>query len=148
MTKLEKAILLDKILLKFEGNKTWTWDGIHTPEFYKDLNDDYFVIENHLNFLIGDGMLTKYRDVDYKDLTKNLEDYPELSNLTPKGFAVMTDLKNLGYEQKEKERERVDHREERTLFYAKKGFWIAFISAVLALIALFKCDAINFNVNF
>lgn len=147
MTRTEKAILLDKILLKFEGNKTWTWDGIHTPEFYKDLNDDYFVVENHLNFLIGDGMLTKYRDPDYKDLNKNFEDYPELSNLTPKGFAVMTDLKNLGYVQKERDRERIDEREEQTLFYAKKGFWVALISVLIAIIGLFKCDGIKIIVD-
>ncbi len=80
--KLQKARFLDALLLKFRGNLTITWQ-----EFQNGLCDDiasYYIIENNINFLVGDAMLK--RDEVRRSLS-----------LTDKGFATMTDLRSLGY---------------------------------------------------
>jgi hypothetical protein len=146
MTKLEKAELLDRILLKFQGNKTIAWDYFHKPEFYKDLHDNYYVVENHLNYLIGDEMLTKERQIDNEKSDKaRMNIYSEYSFLTPKGFAVMTDLENLGYVRTENERIRIDKREDRTLTYAKLAFWSGLIATIITLLGFVKCNSDNSN---
>lgn len=79
---LDKAKLLDKILLKFAGNATVKW--IDLQQGIWDDIASYHVCENNINFLVGDGMLK--RDDDIHTL-----------RTTDKGFATMTDLENLGY---------------------------------------------------
>jgi len=80
---LEKAKILDAILLKFTGNITITWYQLEQGAF----NDiaTYHVVENNINYLVGDGQLE--RDVAQ----------PFSLSMTDKGFATMTDLPNLGY---------------------------------------------------
>lgn len=80
---LEKAKILDAILLKFTGNKTITWHEIKEGAFI-DI-ETYYVIENNINFLVGDGQLER-DSVQAFSLS-----------MTDKGFATMTDLPNLGY---------------------------------------------------
>jgi hypothetical protein len=91
--ELKKARLLDNILLKFWGNVTLTWADIQNGAW----NDiaTYDDCENNINFLVGDGMLK--RDTTLHTLVT-----------TDKGFATMTDLKNLGYVTKAK-KERLDN---------------------------------------
>lgn len=146
MTKIEKAELLDKILLKFQGNKTLAWDYFHKPEFYKELHENYFVVENHLNYLIGEEMLSKERQIDDEKSDRGgMTLYSEYSFLTPKGFAVMTDLENLGYVHAENERLRIDKREDRTLAYAKLAFWSGLIATIITLLGFVKCNSDNSN---
>lgn len=84
---MTKEIIFDKILKKFEGNLSFTWDDIHQESFYKDIDSDYFVIENHLNFLIGDGSIKEVVD-------SNSETYLSLSR---KGWFKMTNNITDGY---------------------------------------------------
>src|SRR5580692_8994521 len=86
MERMTKAKLCDATLLKFLGNKSFNWNEIHLPEFYSDLDDNYFVVENILNFLIGDGQLQK-----------NFSNGVEYIRLSEKGWGTMTDLENEGY---------------------------------------------------
>jgi hypothetical protein len=90
---LKKAKLLDKILLKFWGNKTLKWSDIQNGAWSDiAIYDD---CEKNINFLVGDSMLK--RDTTLHTLWT-----------TDKGFATMTDLKNLGYVTKVK-KERLDN---------------------------------------
>jgi len=84
---MTKEIIFDKILKKFEGNLSFTWDDIHQESFYKDIDSDYFVIENHLNFLIGDGSIKEVVD-------SNGKTYLSLSR---KGWFKMTNNITDGY---------------------------------------------------
>lgn len=79
---IEKAKILDDILKRFSGNVTISWESLRV-EFKDDMNK-YFILENNLNFLVGDGMLK--RDNALHTLC-----------MTDKGFATMTDPESLGY---------------------------------------------------
>jgi hypothetical protein len=79
---IEKAKLLDQILLKFAGNITIKWSDLQQG-IWNDIAT-YHVCENNITFLIGEGQLK--RDTELRTLS-----------MTDKGFATMTDLKNLGY---------------------------------------------------
>lgn len=91
---IEKAKILDDILQRFSGNATISWESLR-EEFKDDMNK-YYVLENNINFLVGDGMLK--RDTTLHTLC-----------MTDKGFATMTDPKNLGYLVKAK-KERIESR--------------------------------------
>jgi hypothetical protein len=80
---IQKAKILDAILLKFVGNRTFTWTQLQNGAF-GDIGN-YHLIENNINFLIGEGHLRR-NEIEPQSLT-----------LTDKGFATMTDLPNLGY---------------------------------------------------
>jgi hypothetical protein len=81
----KKAKLLDKILLKFIGNKSVKWSDLQQG-IWNDI-ESYHVCENNINFLIGDQMLERNHIL-------------QTLSLTDKGFATMTDLENLGYVKK------------------------------------------------
>ena len=78
----DKAKILDKILLKFNGNITVNWTDLQS-NIWDDIAS-YNICENNINFLVGDQMLK--RDTQLQTLS-----------LTDKGFAVMTDINDLGY---------------------------------------------------
>lgn len=80
---LEKAKILDAILLKFTGNITITWHQLQQG-LCNDI-ETYHVIENNINYLVGDGQLER-------DVAQAFS-----LSMTDKGFATMTDLANLGY---------------------------------------------------
>jgi hypothetical protein len=90
---IDKAKLLDKILLKFIGNITIKWSDLQQG-IWDDIAS-YHVCENNINFLVGDQMLK--RDNELQTLC-----------MTDKGFSTMTDLKNLGYVTKAKKERRDD----------------------------------------
>ena len=90
---MSKEIIFDKILRKFEGNKTFHWDYLHTKEFYEDIHIDYFVVENHLNFLIGDSVLKE-------------DPIEKFISLSRKGHFVMTNSNTDGYQAKKKKENR------------------------------------------
>lgn len=83
MITFDKAQILDGILLTFKGDKTITWDQMRAGAC-KKVHSDYFVIENNINFLVGEGMIR--REVGITALT-----------LTDKGYGTMTEIDNLGY---------------------------------------------------
>lgn len=89
-----KSVILDDILRRFKGNETIYWKNLQ-DEFANNMNE-YYIIENNINYLVGDGMLI--RDKATESLT-----------MTDMGFAVYTDIDNLGYVTKQKA--------------AKKKFW-------------------------
>ncbi len=86
--KLKKAKILDLILLKFHPNREILWNEIHRGDFGDIAQHDLIV--NNVNFLISDGLIA--RDVGSAFSL----------SLTDKGYAVMTDIKDLGYEKKSK----------------------------------------------
>ena len=90
---IDKAKLLDSILLKFTGNVTIKWSDLQQG-IWDDIAS-YHVCENNINFLVGDQMLK--RDTQLETLS-----------MTDKGFATMTDLENLGYVKKATKEKRDD----------------------------------------
>ena len=90
---IDKAKLLDKILLKFTGNITVKWSDLQQG-IWDDVAS-YHVCENNINFLVGEDMLK--RDNEIQTLC-----------MTDKGFATMTDLENLGYVKKANKERRDD----------------------------------------
>ncbi len=98
----------------------FTLNYIHQKEFYNDIDADYFVIENHLNFLIGDGALQ--------------EDKLEgLISLSRKGWFMMTNSGTDGYEAKKKKE-------------SKKKAWTIILGIVS--IATFILVTIRFTKDF
>ncbi|RNI35615.1 hypothetical protein EFY79_11635 [Hanamia caeni] len=91
--KIDKAILLDKILLKFTGNVTIKWSDLQQG-IWDDIAS-YHVCENNINFLVGQGMLRRNNEL-------------QTLCMTDAGFATMTDLVNLGYVTKAKKERRDD----------------------------------------
>ena len=91
---MKKEIIFDLILKKFEGNKTFTWIDVHKKEFYESIDTDYFVVENHLNFLIGDNAIKEVGAMD------------TYLSLSRKGWFMMTNNKTDGYFAKMKKEKR------------------------------------------
>lgn len=111
---LDKARLLDNILLKFKGNISVYWANLHgDKKQFSDIHIDYFIIENNINYLVGDGKLKR------NDIGNN-----EYLTLTDTGFATMTDLDNLGYVTKAK-------KDKRETIIKYIGFIIAIATFVL-----------------
>jgi len=82
---VEHEEFLDAILKTFEENLSYTWNDLQTKAFYESLDSDYFVVENHLNRLIGDEVLKESNDpVPYISMTR-------------KGWFVMTNPEIAGY---------------------------------------------------
>jgi predicted transcriptional regulator len=103
---MENEELFDAILKKFTGDRSFSRDEIRDSSFYENLNEDYYVVENHLNFLIGQEML------------KESNDRIPIVSLTRKGWYVMTNPKAAGYVAQRKEREKKNKREKATLIWA------------------------------
>jgi hypothetical protein len=91
MSKI-KASILDAILLKFQGDIS-IQHYMQINNQFKDIDNNYFVIENHLKFLEAENMLNCSSE--------------GIRKLSPRGWATMTDIKNLGYEKKAKKEKRV-----------------------------------------
>jgi len=137
MTKEEKAKFLDNLLLKFEGNKSFNHTQVHDRSFYESLDDDFFVVENHLNFLIGDGMIKVTPLSNMGNINYELCYY----SLTEKGFAVMTDLENLGYASKQKEESERYALDVGTYKFAKWSVILTAIAILLSIVGLIKCHS-------
>jgi hypothetical protein len=86
--KKENAIVCDGILEKFRGNKSYDWETIHAPQFYASIHEEYYVVENHLNFLLGQGI---------NELEEYEHNYKKYIRLSRKGFYTISDLKHEGY---------------------------------------------------
>jgi hypothetical protein len=115
MTKLEKGKLLDEILALFDGNKTRNFTELR-EQFGEER---YFLIENHLKFLVGENVV---------------EDHQGKLCLSPKGFAIYTDLKNLGYESRELEKLAQVAKTDRQFWWI---FWITLITLIVTIYQVF-----------
>ncbi|MEO5978629.1 MAG: hypothetical protein ABIS36_19545 [Chryseolinea sp.] len=75
-------IICDNILRKFEGNKSISWERLKDKEFYFNIDPDFHVVQEHINFLIKDRTL---REVD------------AAVSLTTKGWFILTNAEKVGY---------------------------------------------------
>lgn len=75
-------IICDNILRKFEGNKSIKRENLKDRSFYENLDPDYSVIEEHINFLISD---------------KTLKETGSAISLTTKGWFILTNADKVGY---------------------------------------------------
>ena len=90
---IEKAIILDSILQRFNGNTTVYWDKLR-KEFTNNggqLTRDFFILENNIKYLLGEGALQRDSTTTGDALC-----------LTDKGFAIFADLEKLGYTKRAK----------------------------------------------
>ena len=78
-----KAELLDAILRKFEGNKTFKWHEMHVEGWYKPLHSEWPYVENMINKLISEDYLYRNKDL--------LDNWNDKYSLTSKGFATLGD---------------------------------------------------------
>ena len=79
----EKAEMLDSILKRFTGNETVRWSSL--KEEFKDKMHHYYVTENNIKYLLGEGMLETPAGGSDK------------LRLSDKGFATLADIDILGY---------------------------------------------------
>lgn len=103
MNKLRKAEICDAIIYSFLGNVAHTWNEIHTKEYYEKIDSNYYVVENMINFLVGEGQLKR-------EMANNVERI----KLTDKGFGTLGDMENEGYATKLKITDRKERRDKNT----------------------------------
>lgn len=75
-------IICDNILRKFEGSKSIAREKLQDKSFYENIDPDYEVVEEHINFLIRDRTLK--------------EDESQIM-LTTKGWFILTNSDKVGY---------------------------------------------------
>ncbi len=75
-------IICDNILRKFEGKKSITREKLQDKSFYQNIDPDYVIVEEHINYLIRERAL------------KEVES--EIS-LTTKGWFILTNSDKVGY---------------------------------------------------
>jgi hypothetical protein len=82
LSEMINEIICDNILRKFEGNKSFDRKYLKQREFYSNIDPDYEVVEDHINFLI--------RDHTLKDTGTEI-------SLTTKGWFILTNADKVGY---------------------------------------------------
>lgn len=100
---LTNEIICDNILRKFEGNSSYSHADVRQLSFYQNIDPDYTIVEDHINFLL--------RDRTLKETSDGL-------SLTTKGWFILTNADRVGYVAQRIEsvrREQVE-RETRALF--------------------------------
>lgn len=106
-------IICDNILRKFEGNKSIPRERLKDRSFYANLDPDYTVVEEHINFLITD---------------KTLQETGTSLSLTTKGWLILTNADKVGYvAQKVEATEREMYEHETRVFFK----WVALIASVV-----------------
>lgn len=143
MTPLDKAKVLDKILLKFKDGRRISWDVLLDKESVKDLGIDKFKIMELVNILLANNYLQKYeRNSDTKKEFSVSYTPSDDILITEKGYTVVNNIDSLGFEFIEKEKVRIEEREKAIHFFTKNGFKIGIASLIVAvislLVALFK----------
>jgi hypothetical protein len=101
--EITNEIICDNILRKFEGNFTYAHASIRQRDFYANIDPDYTIVEDHINFLLRDNTL---RETD-----SGLA-------LTTKGWFILTNADRVGYVARRIESVRKEQveRETRALF--------------------------------
>ena len=79
---LTNEIICDNILRKFDGNISYSQSDIRHQTFYQNIDPDYTIVEDHINFLL--------RDRTLKETTEGL-------SLTTKGWFLLTNSDRVGY---------------------------------------------------
>ena len=79
---LTNEIICDNILRKFDGNISYSHSDIRHQTFYQNIDPDYTIVEDHINFLLSDRTL--------KETTQGL-------SLTTKGWFLLTNSDRVGY---------------------------------------------------
>jgi len=100
---LTNEIICDNILRKFDGNAKYTHTDVRLSSFYENIDPDYTIVEDHINFLLMD---------------RTLKETPEGLSLTTKGWFLLTNSERVGYVAQRMDsvrRERAE-RETRALF--------------------------------
>jgi len=101
---LTNEVICDNILRKFDGNTSFSHSDVRLSSFYENIDPDYTIVEDHINFLLRD---------------RTLRETPEgCLSLTTKGWFLLTNSDRVGYVAQRLEsarRERVE-REARALF--------------------------------
>ena len=116
---MDKDYICDLLLKQFEGNKSFSWEELHKESFYGKVDENYFVVENYIKYLIGENMLKEY-----------LHHGSFYVSLTEKGWFVMTNFETDGYVSKRALQNKIELRDRQTLKYAK---WATIISGVTLL---------------
>jgi len=75
-------IICDTLLRKFEGNTSIALDSVREADFYKNIDPDFSVVEDHINFLIAD---------------RTLKRMDQSISLTTKGWFLLTNNDKVGY---------------------------------------------------
>ena len=127
---MRKAEVCDSIFDKFRGNKSINWEQIHDDSFYKDIDDNYYIVENMINFLISEGQLEKY----YRSEIPSghlIPIFVEYIRLTPKGIATLGDMENTGYIAKERLKKKEDF-----IYMVTYFGWIPILYSLVELLIL------------
>jgi hypothetical protein len=100
---LTNEIICDNILRKFDGNARFTHTDVRLRSFYENIDPDYTIVEDHINFLLRD---------------RTLRETPEGLSLTTKGWFLLTNSERVGYvaQRMESARRQRAERETRALF--------------------------------
>jgi len=75
-------IICDNILRKFEDKKSIPREKLRDKSFYQNIDPDYLIVEEHINYLIRDRTL---RELDSEIC------------LTTKGWFILTNSDKVGY---------------------------------------------------
>jgi hypothetical protein len=100
---LTNEIICDNILRKFDGNISYSHSDIRHQTFYQNIDPDYTIVKDHINFLL--------RDRTLQETTQGL-------SLTAKGWFLLTNSDRVGYvaQRIENARKEQTERETRALF--------------------------------
>ena len=100
---LTNEIICDNILRKFEGKTSYSHGDVRLRSFYENIDPDYTIVEDHINFLLRD---------------RTLKETPEGLSLTTKGWFLLTNSDRVGYvaQRIERARREQSERETRALF--------------------------------
>jgi hypothetical protein len=79
---ITNEIICDNLLRKFEGNLTYAPEMIREKAFYSNIDPDYTIVEDHINFLLRDHIL--------RETEQGI-------SLTTKGWFVLTNADRVGY---------------------------------------------------
>ena len=79
---LTNEIICDNILRKFDGNTSFSHSEIRLRSFYENIDPDYAIVEDHINFLLKD---------------RTLRQTSEGLSLTTKGWFLLTNSDRVGY---------------------------------------------------
>jgi hypothetical protein len=103
LSEMINEIICDNILRKFEGNKCFNRRDLRQKEFYANIDPDYEVVEDHVNFLIRD---------------HTLQDSGSQISLTTKGWFILTNADKVGYvaQRVESAKQHIVEKETRILF--------------------------------
>jgi len=100
---LTNEIICDNILRKFEGNTSYSHTDVRLSSFYENIDPDYTIVEDHINFLLRD---------------HTLKETPNGLSLTTKGWFILTNSERVGYvaQRIESARREQSEKETRALF--------------------------------